>query len=270
MMKVVMRDWPPLFGRGIAGLLAASVLALAAALRGQSLLPPRALIPRLGLAAAINVFAWMGFTALCLLWLPVAEAALLTYTMPIWAMLLVWPMRGERPTMRGVVALCLGMAGLLLLMGADLRGGAERLPGIALALSAAILFAFGAVTSRRPIPLPPIVLTCWVIGLGSTAMFVTSLALESPHFGSLTRTGVGAIAYMAIGPMALCYLAWFGAIKRVPTATASTGVLLVPIVGVVSAALLLGEPLGSREVAAFTLTLGGVVLELRYGRTTTR
>jgi drug/metabolite transporter (DMT)-like permease len=66
-----------------------------------------------------------------------------------------------------------------------------------------------------------------------------------------------------VGPMALCYLAWFGALKRIPTTTASTGLLLIPIIGALSAALILSEPLGMREFAAFALTLGGVALELR-------
>lgn len=265
MMKIAMHDWPPLFARGTAGVMAAVGLAVMAALRGDALLPRRGLMGRIAVAAAINVFAWMGFTSLSLLWLHVSEAALVTFTMPIWATLLAWPVLGERPALRSVVALCLGVAGLLLLMGPNLGGGADKMPGIAFALSAAVLFAFGAVTSRRPIPLPSIVAAAWMIGLGSAAMLVVGWAIERPDLGSLTPAGAGALAYMTVGPMALCYLAWFGAIKRIPTATAATGILLVPVIGAVSAAAILGEPLGLREVAAFALTLGGVALELRRG-----
>nr|WP_247783195.1 hypothetical protein [Bradyrhizobium sp. 170] len=45
--------------------------------------------------------------------------------------------------------------------------------------------------------------------------------------------------------------------------TTSTGMLLVPLIGVISAALILGEPLGMREVVAMVLTLGGVTLALQ-------
>jgi drug/metabolite transporter (DMT)-like permease len=263
MMKIIMQAWPPLFARGTAGVIAAAGLALAAGLRRESLVPPRGFLGRLLLAAATNVFAWMGFTALSLLWLHVAEAALLTFTMPIWATLLAWPVLGERPTRRSMIALCLGMAGLLLLLGGNVHGGGEKLPGIALALSAAILFALGSVTSRQPIPLPPVVHTAWVIGLGSAAMVLVGLLVETPHLPSLSGPAAGALAYMAVGPMALCYLAWFGAIKRIPTTTASTGLLLIPVIGALAAAVVLGEPLGLREMAAFALTLGGVALELR-------
>ena len=89
--------------------------------------------------------------------------------------------------------------------------------------------------------------------------------MESPELESLSGAGAAAVAYLAVGPMALCYLAWFGAIKRIPTATASTGILLVPVIGAISAAVVFGEPLGVREVSAFALTLGGVALALQRG-----
>ena len=122
-MKLAMHDWPPLFARGCAGLAAALGLAIIAVVRGQNLLPSRSLAPRLALGAATNVFAPMGFTALALLWLTVAQAALLFFSMPIWATLLAWPILGERPRLRTVIALCLGVTGLVLLMGANLGGG---------------------------------------------------------------------------------------------------------------------------------------------------
>ena len=39
--------------------------------------------------------------------------------------------------------------------------------------------------------------------------------------------------------------------------------MIVPVIGVIAAAVLLGEPLGLREVVAIALTLGGVALALR-------
>ncbi len=265
-MKILIHDWPALFARGSAGVLAAAGLAGTAVLRGESLALPRGLTGRLLLTAIINVFAWMGFTALSLRWLHVSEAALLTYTLPIWTTMLAWPVLGERPAMQSVAALLLGIAGLALLVGgnvgSNVGGIAQKLPGIAFALSAALLFALGAVTSRQPMPMPPIALSAWLIGLGSLMMMAIGVATEHPDPSRLTPAGAGALIYMAIGPMALCYLAWFGALKRVPAGSASAGLLLVPVIGTVSAAFMLGEPLGARVVMALAITLGGVALEL--------
>jgi drug/metabolite transporter (DMT)-like permease len=64
-------------------------------------------------------------------------------------------------------------------------------------------------------------------------------------------------------PMGLCYLGWFAAARRLSPATAATGMLLVPLVGVLSAAPIVGEPLGLRTMLALALTLSGVVLAVR-------
>ena len=84
-IKLLLREWPPLFSRGTAGIAAALGLAAFAALRGERLLVPLGTFRPLALAAATNVFAWMGLSTLAMVWLTVAEGALLVYTMPIWA-----------------------------------------------------------------------------------------------------------------------------------------------------------------------------------------
>ena len=71
------------------------------------------------------------------------------------------------------------------------------------------------------------------------------------------------LLYMTLGPMGLCYLTWFAALQRLPASTAALGTLTVPVMGVIAAALVLGEPLGAREVVAAALTLGGVALAIK-------
>ncbi|SFJ51410.1 EamA-like transporter family protein [Bosea sp. OK403] len=261
-LKFVLQDWPPLFARGSAGLLGAVGLAAFAAFRGECFVVPREARLRLAAAAGINVFAWMGFTALSLNWLKVSEGALIAYSMPIWAMLIAWPLLGERPNNRSLLALALGVSGIAVLMGGpDLAGG--KLPGILFALAAAILFAIGTVTARMTVPMNPTALTAWQVALGCLPMVILSLFLEQPHIFSLSLPGLCGLVYMAAGPMALCYLTWFGALRRLPASVAATGMLLVPIVGALSAIPLLGDRLGGREILAVALTLSGVGLALR-------
>jgi drug/metabolite transporter (DMT)-like permease len=265
-MKLLLREWPPLFSRGVAGTTAALGFALVARMRGQSLAVPRALFGRLAAAAATNVFAWMGFSTLSMLWLKAGEGALLVYTMPIWATLLAWPLLGDRPTSRGLAALALGVAGVgVLLGGQDMAVGAEKLPGALLALAAAFLFALGTVATRTPLALPPLVAVAWQVGLGCLPMVGLGLAFEAPDLGALSPRGWTLMAYMTAVPMGACYLSWFAALRRLPPAQASMATLLTPLVGVVAAALSLGEPLGLREASALALTLGGVALAMRRG-----
>src|SRR3954454_19815751 len=116
-IKLILREWPPVFARGTAGLVAALGLCVLSVVRGQRISIPRGAAGRLAIAAILNVFGWMGLSTLAMVWLTVSQGTLLVYTMPIWAMLLAWPVRGEKPTPRGIGALGLGVLGLCVLLG---------------------------------------------------------------------------------------------------------------------------------------------------------
>jgi drug/metabolite transporter (DMT)-like permease len=262
-MKFLLREWPPLSARGTAGITAAVALALVATLRGERLTVPVRSVGRLLVAAGLNVTAWMGLSTLSLLWLDAGQGALLVFTMPIWATILAWPVLGDRPTAGHVLALVLGVAGVTVLLG-DLHGARpELLPGVACALGAAVLFAVGTVALRLPLGLPPLAATAWQVGLGCVPMVAAGMLLESPDPAALSPAGWAAMAYMSAVPMGACYLCWFAALRRLPAATASLATLLTPVVGVIGAAIALGEPFGVRQMLALALTLGGVMLAIR-------
>lgn len=263
-LKIVLQTWTPLFARGVAGVTAATLLAAVAYYRAENLSVPRQAVPWLALAAFTNVFAWMGFSALCLKWLSVGEGALLVYTMPIWATLFVWMFLGRHPTWRGFASLLLGIGGVTVLLGEDgLTLSTAKLPGIGFALGAAILFALGAVLNKRNFGISSVSSTVWQLALGCVPMVLLGLLEERPNILALDSSGVAAMAYMALLPMGICYLMWFEALRRLPPAVASISTLLVPFTGIISASLTLGEWLGTREVLAMVLTFGGVVLALQ-------
>jgi drug/metabolite transporter (DMT)-like permease len=262
-MKLLLREWPPLFSRGCAGVTAALLIAGAASLLGQRLALPRGMAGRLALAAFFNVFAWMGFSTLAMRWLSAGQGALLVYTMPAWATLLAWPLLGQRPAARALAGLGLCIGGIAVLMsGQELSLGGAALPGVVLALAAAFFFALGTVV-LKPLPLPPLAVLAWQVGVGCAPMVALGLAFEHPKFDALSAAGWGVMIYMTAVPMGVCYLAWFAALRRVPPATASVATLLTPVVGTLSAAIALGEPFGTKEMLALALTVAGVALALR-------
>jgi drug/metabolite transporter (DMT)-like permease len=263
-MKVLLGELPPLFARGAAGSVAGVACAIAAVLAGHSLAVPRPLVGRVVAAAALNVFAWMGFATVAMRWLSVGQCALLVYTMPVWATLLAWPIRGERPSPQAIAGLVLCMAGLWQLFG---HGGVpldhDQRVGAALALCSAILFALSTVALRPIVELRPVVSLAWQLSLGCLPMLAMGLAVEQPAVMRVSPTGWLLMLYMTAVPMGLCYLTWFAALRRLPPTTASLATLLTPVIGVVTAAFLLGEPLGLRELLALALTLAGIALALR-------
>jgi len=166
----------------------------------------------------------------------------------------------NRPEHRGPTARLAGL--VVLLSGQDFSATNGAALGVAFALGAAVLFALGVVLNGAPLPLPPVAETAWQVGLGCLPMVALGLAFERPVLAALTPVGFAMFAYTAVIGMGLCYLTWFATLHRLPPATASIGILLVPLIGIVSSALLIGEPFGLRELISVALTLGGVTLAL--------
>lgn len=263
--KYLLTICPPLSARGISGLVAGTILMSIAALRGETLAVPSHLWGRLAIAALLNVTAWMGLTTASLLWLPAGQAATLAYTMPAWTALLAWPIAGERLAPRQIVAIGLGIFGVVILLGGKgLNVAAVQLPGVALALSAAGLFASGTVLSKRlPIPLPRIALTGWQVSLGCIPLLVVGLLFEHPNFATLPLIGWSALAYTSLISMGLCYLLWFAAVRRLPASSAAIGTLLTPVIGVVASMLTLGDPLTTTQFFSLGLIAGGILLAVK-------
>ena len=261
-IKFLLRDWSPLTARGVAGVAAALGLALLAKATGQSLAIPRRDWLKLATAATFNVGGWMGFSSVALLWLRAGEGATIAYTMPIWASLLAWPVLGERPTPLRLAALALGLGGIVVLFsGQGFSLGTEKLPGILLALACALSFAIGTVlTKRAPLQLPPLVVTTWQVGLGCGALGLIGLLTERQPTHMPSATSWAAMAYMAYIPLALCYLTWFAALRRLPASIATLGMLLAPAIGVFGAAATLGEPIGPHQLGGLALTGTGILL----------
>jgi drug/metabolite transporter (DMT)-like permease len=264
-IKFLIGELPPLTLRGLTGVIGAALLALLPLLRGQSLRVPGEIWPRLLLAALLNVTGWMVLMGLALLWLPASEAALVAYTMPVWAALLAWPVLGEQPTLLRVIALVLAFGGLAAIMGGNgITASQAKLPGILMALTGAFGFALGTVLAKRfPIHLPAVTAAAWQIGLGSLPTAIAGLAIETTHLDRVTPLGWWLLVYAVVVQFCVAYLCWFAALARLPASVAAIGTMAVPVIGVAASAIALHEPLGPGQLAALALTLGAVALATR-------
>ncbi|MDI4233410.1 DMT family transporter [Bradyrhizobium sp. Arg237L] len=263
--KYLLSELPPLTLRGATGVVGAVLLALLAVVRGQSLSVGRAMWLRLMLASLLNVTGWMVLMGLALLWLPASEAALIAYTMPVWASLLAWPVLGERPTLLRTIALLMAFAGLAAIMGSNgIAASREKLPGIIMAIIGAFGFALGAVLAKKlPLKMEPIPAAAWQIGLGCLPVAVVGLLIETSHLDRVTTLGWWLLVYSILIQFCIAYVSWFAALRRLPASIAAIGTMAVPVIGVVASAIALGEPLGPTQVAALIFTLAAVVLATR-------
>ena len=188
------------------------------------------------------------------------KTAVLIFTMPIWTLLMAWPILGER--IRGSQWLAAGstLTGLLLIIEPwDMHAS---LFSKFLGVMAALCWAIGTILvkrlrSRQPVDL--LVLTTWQMILGSVplvilAMLVPERATDwTPHYA-------GILAFMSVGSTALCWWLWIYILDRVPAWEASLSVLGTPVVAILSSRLLLGEDFKVLEVAGILLIGGGLAL----------
>jgi drug/metabolite transporter (DMT)-like permease len=263
--KYLLSELPPLTMRGGTGVIGASLLALLAILSGQSLRVPRELWPRLVVAAFLNVACWMALMGLALLWLPASEAALIAYTMPVWASILAWPILGERPNLLRVISLVMAFAGLAAIMGGNgFAASAEKMPGIIMALGGALGFAVGTVLAKKlPLNLPPLSAAAWQIGIGCLPVALVGLLVEKTDVAALSNLAWILLVYSTVIQFCVAYVSWFAALARLPASVAAIGTMAVPVIGVVTSAIALHEPLGPGQIAALIFTLAGVVLATR-------
>jgi drug/metabolite transporter (DMT)-like permease len=146
--------------------------------------------------------------------------------------------------------------------GGKLQFSPGQAAGVGFALAAAFLFALGTVTLRPIAEMGPLSIVAWQLAFGSLPMIVMGLTFEAWTTAALSAKGCLIWLYMTAVPTGLCYLTWFSALRRLPPATASMATLLTPVIGVLSASLLLSEPFTGQEAVALLLTIGGVGLSL--------
>jgi drug/metabolite transporter (DMT)-like permease len=122
---------------------------------------------------------------------------------------------------------------------------------------AALSWACGSVImKRRHRSGSMLALTGWQICLGGAPIVLGWMALGPfPGLERVDATGLFAIGYVTLFGMVIGQWIWFVVLDRLPVAIASVGTLAIPIVGLLSSALLLGEPLGPREFAALALVV---------------
>lgn len=209
---------------------------------GQSASVPREHWGRVVLIGTLSVVAYNMLSAFAQLSASTSRSAVLSYTMPIWAVIMARLVLGEPFDARRIVGLALGGAGLAAL-GWPLLAGGQLSWGLLWAVLSGVVWAAGSVALKRwPIRATPIVIVAWQLALGAVMAIVGMLAFEGlpERLPSLPQTWAG-LAYNVVIGQAFATTVWFTMLGRMPAGIASIGSLLVPGIGVVGATLILGE-----------------------------
>jgi drug/metabolite transporter (DMT)-like permease len=253
-VRIALEEIPPWTLRALALGIGALALCVLAKLSGRSLwIPPGR--PRLHIAVAgfFNVAFFNLLSAIAQLGSTTSRVIIIVYSMPIWATLMAWPLLGERLDARRILSLVLCVGGLAILIW-PLATHSVPLP-LVLALATALGWAFGTVYQKwARIDADPIASAAWQIIIGCLLIAIGQPFFEpAPRLWPLKTATVLALIYNAFIGMGLAYYIWFSVMERLPAATASLGLLLVPVIGVIAATILVGDRPTAPDLIGFAL-----------------
>jgi len=225
---------------------------------------PKAELKPLLVTAFFNITVWHVTSAAGLTQVAAGRAAILAFTMPLWATLIAIPMLGERLTPLRGLGLLVGLAGLAVLLVPDWANVVSQPLGVLYLLIAAFAWGLGTVLIKYyRWSMPATVLAGWQILLGGIPVMLGMLIFDR-GFDPSTVPAMAWIPafYAAIVPMLFCQWAWFKIVATFPAQVATVGSLAIPVIGVATSSLALGEPIGLDILGALLLEVLALALVL--------
>jgi drug/metabolite transporter (DMT)-like permease len=267
-VKTILTQMPPLGLRAV-GFTAGAVLMLGAAkLAGHRLAVDRAERPALLLAGLCNVLIFNLCSAFAQTLMATSQAAIIAFTMPVWATLLAIPLLGERPGPRQIAGLACGLAGLGVLLGPEaLSAPPAALLGPALMLIAAVSWAVGTIVMKgRVWRAHPTVIAGWQYVVCAAPMIAATAMTEvRPALADLHGAVWVGFVWHIVCSICLAQALWYVTVRRLSVGEAAVSTLLIPVVGVSGAVVILGDPLTLRLALALALILTAVACVLGAG-----
>lgn len=269
-LKIAMRGIEPLWFNSLRMLSAALVYAAILAMRGRLVWPSRQDVPMV-LGLGILQFGVMS----CLVAYGVAtvgagRSAILVYTNSIWVTTGAVLVLGERISRWQIVGMVFGLAGIAILFSPfDLDWSSRRvLIGNGSVLLGSMVWSVALLQVRgHRWHADPLELLPHQTALGGLLSVPLAMTLESPlphiHWAWQPVT-----AFVIVVLFATC-LSFWGLVmagRRLPAVAVSLGQLATPVIGVVSASIIVSEIPSRADIAGLTLIVFGVALAAILGR----
>lgn len=175
---------------------------------------------------------------------------------------------GERLRATNLIGLLIAAGGLLLI---GMQGDRSMtLAGFLLTICAASMWALGNIVTRKVGKVNLVGLVVWGSLIPPIPFFALSWLMEGPQVIESALRGIGlsstlVLVYLAFGATILGYSLWSRLLSRYPANTVAPFSLLVPVVGLTSAALLLGEHLGVLQAVGALLVMLGLMINVGGG-----
>ncbi|MBS0450635.1 MAG: DMT family transporter [Proteobacteria bacterium] len=271
-MKLGIADFPPLTFRSLSIWLGLPVLGLALVCMKVPFKVARKDWPQLLWLAATNMFVWHACIIVAVKHLSSGRSAILGYSMPIFSALIGALLFKTALGKRGWLGVSAAALGVALLLWHEFSTLAGRPGYVALALVAACTWALGTQLLRRTtLTVPTLTISFWMTALTAVVMTLLAWTFERGQWQAAPGTATwGAILYNAVLIFGFAHAAWFYLARGLPPVASTLSVMLIPVIGVFSGAIWLGETVHWQDCAAVALMVVAIASVLWPARASLR
>ncbi|MEO6021616.1 MAG: DMT family transporter [Burkholderiales bacterium] len=262
-MKIVLREFPPFTFRSLCMGAGAVGLFAIAKFNKLPLAVPQGQWPRLLASALFNITGWNLLIAFGLKHVAAGRGVILAYTMPVWTILLSMIFLHEKLTTRRTLGLLFGMAAMFILISVEFEQLKAAPLGALLVVGAALSWSIGTVIMKRfPVALPTTAMTGWTMLLGGLPIWIATAFFEQGAVQHVSLWPLLGVVYNMTLAVIFCYWAWNKLISSGSASVTALSTLMIPVLGVFSSMLLLGEQPQWQEFAALALVIVALMLVL--------
>ena len=234
-LKIGITEVSPWVFRSLTFLPSGMLLLALARLNGHPLAVPRPFWPPLLVASTLNITLWGMLVLYGLSFMTGGRAAILAFTMPVWASLFYALLVKKLPSRQVVYALIAGTTGVLLLWLGDPETQARNAWGPLLVIVGGAMWGAGsAYVKHTGFPVPTLVLTGWMQLLGTIPVALIALLWDWQNIGTPGWPQYFSLFYNIVVAGAIMYWIYFTLLKRLTVAMSTIAMLAVPVVAVIS------------------------------------
>ena len=261
--KLIVHDMPPLWATAIRCMIASATLAPMLWAQGAFIVPKRGDLPVVLCTSILHLVAFSALVAAGLQFVPAGRAIVLGYTTPLWVAIGASLFLSEDVTRKRAIGIGFGLAGLAVIFNPHTLNWGDRnvLFGSGLILIAALCWAANIVYVRAHKWIStPFQLVFWQVLLAAALLSgIAWIAEGAPQIAWTARLS-SLMLYSGIVCTAFANWAMTMVNRSLPAVTTSLCLLATPLLGIVSATVILNEPLEPSLFLAMTLIIGGIAL----------
>jgi drug/metabolite transporter (DMT)-like permease len=253
-MKLGVSEFAPLSFRALSMAIGLPILWLATRVLKVPLRIERSAWPELAKLTLTNMLVWHIVVVVALQALSSGRAAILAYTMPIFAALWGRTLFGDRLHARQVAGVLAATIGVALLLWHEFGHMTGKPWGAFGMLLAAAVWGLGTQQLRRTrLAMPTLAIVFWMTLVTTLVMTVLAVALEQPRWTVPSPTVWAAIVFNAVLIFGFAQPAWLILARSLPPTASTLSVMMIPVLGTLSGALWLNEALHWQDGAAMLL-----------------